>query len=1062
MGDRINRRQRRAGQAGTLVTARLGAGLLILSPATALAADETAYIPLHMTSETQTATIAVSVGGGAETEVLLDTGSNGLRISSASVGPDVTVSDIAITYSYGSGLLLNGYLTYANVTFTEAVTPDGQPLTTAQPIAFQYVTNCTTKTTDTCKWPTTTTGIMGVGYENLTTGPNDLPFNPLAQLPGNFASGFIIQGWNTSGAVLTVGLTADNTSGFIFEPLSPSTTSSPPDGTKAWNTTVATCFQVNGATPICDKALLDTGQTVGHFDGAVDPSILTPDNRIEPGNSVAIQVGALPTLVITTSDEENGDSYQVTDEERGNTGQLIYQYYTIAFDAMNGRLGFAPLMSLIYGDFYPTSDADFGASGTSVGLDATLHLKDSFTSSRAFLLGSDAVIQVEDGATATLAGTLSGGNGLHVEGPGTLVLRGLNTYSGGTFVTGATLNVTGDGALGGAGEGLALDNATLGASDGFYSPNRLLQIGSSGGQLTSAGVSTWGGAISGDSTLHVKGGTWNFTGSGGTDGGIHVDDGATLAINGDFSGAYVLVHGGATLMGTGQIGASEVAGILSPGNSIGTLSIHGTLAMVAGSTLAIELDPDGASDKVEAKDAVTIDDATLALTLAAGTAPSLGSYTVITSDTGVSGSGFTSITGPFGALYPFLEAQVETSARALTVDIARNDTPFASVATTRNQRAVAGALDRLPVSTAIAEDVAVLTAPQARGAFTALSGEIHATTSTMLLNQSTTLRQAVLDHARVDGDTVPAAERMPLAYAAGGTPGRASTITTALAAPAPRPDSQGAFWAEAFGDNGSIDATTNTAAVSTRNAGLLVGYDRTFASGWRLGFASGYSGASYSAGDIASSGSTDNYHLAAYGGVASGPWSVNVGGLFTWSDVSTNRNVQFPGVTSVANADYTATTGQVFGEVAYGTKIAQIGIAPFAGLAYVNLEVADFQEKGGGALLHGFGDNRGVTYSTLGTRTSIPLPVGLPAELVGMLAWQHAFGDLNPVADLGFGAGLAPFSVTGAPIAEDAALVEAGLQLQPMANASLRLTYSGQLAADTTVNAVKGSATLRF
>lgn len=1058
MGDRIGRR--RARQAGTLVTARLGASFLVLFPVVALAGDESADIPLHMISETQSATVAVSVGGGAETQVLLDTGSNGLRVSAASVGSEVTVSDIAISYGYGSGLQLNGYLAYANVTFTEAATPDGQALTTAKPIAFQYVTNCTTPTSDTCKWPTGTTGIMGVGYENLTNNAKDVSFNPLAQLPGNFASGFIIQGWNTSSAMLTVGLTAENTAGFIFEPLSPSTTSSPPEGTKAWNTTVATCFQVNGATPICGKALLDTGQTVGHFDGTVDPTILTDDNRIKPGNSVAIQVGSLPTLVITTSNEESGDSYDVTTEERGNTGQLIYQYYTIAFDAVNGRLGFAPLMSLIYGDFYPESDADFGAAGTSVGLDATLHLKDGFTSSRAFLIGSDAAIQVANDATATLSGTLSGTNGLRVEGPGTLILDGLSTYSGGTLVTHGTLNVTGDGALGAAGEGVWLDDATLGTTAGFFTASRALHIESGGGQLRSAGISTWGGVISGEGTLHVNSGTWNFTGSGRTEGGIHVDDGATLAINGDFSQTPIVVHEGATLMGSGQVGASEVAGVLAPGNSIGTLHVDGTLTMSTGSTLAIELGAGGVGDKVEATGAVTADDARLALSLAAGAAPSLGSYTILTSQTQISGSGFTTVSGPFVSLYPFIAAQVETGAQIVTVDIVRNETPFASFATTRNQRAVAGALDRLPAA-AIAEDVAVLTAPEARSAFTALSGEIHATTSTVLLNQSTTLRQAILDHARLDGDAVPAAERVPLAYA-GETPDRASPITNALAAPAPRPNSQGAFWAEAFGDNGSIDATGQSASVSTRNAGLLVGYDRTFISGWRLGFASGYSGASYSAGDLGSSGSTDNYHVAAYGGVASGPWSLNVGGLFTWSDVSTRRNVLFSGGTSVANADYTATTGQVFGEVAYGAKMAQIGIEPFAGLAFVALDVADFQEKGGVAVLHGFGGNMGVTYSTLGARASAPLPIGLPGELVGMLAWQHAFADVNPVADLGFGSGLAPFSVVGAPIAEDAALVEAGAQLRPTANASLRLTYSGQLAANSTVNAVKGSVTLRF
>ena len=1066
MGEQINRQRRRTSHTGrrpaSLATASLGAGLLALSPVAALASDESADIPLHMDFDSQTASVAVSVGGGAQTQVLLDTGSNGLRLNSTSVGPDVTVSDITITYGYGSGLQLEGRLAYASVTFTEAVTPDGAALTTAAPIAIQYVTHCNGSTDLTaCHWPTGTTGIMGVGYENLGTGANDLPFNPLAQLPGNFASGFIVQGWNTADAVLTVGLTAENTAGFIFEPLDPSTSSSPPAGTKAWNTTVATCFQVNGATPICDKALLDTGQTVGHFDGAVDPAILSPDGRIAPGNSVAVQVGSLPTLVITTSDAENGDSYDVTSEKRGNTGQLIYQYYTIAFDAVNGRLGFAPLMSLIYGDFYPDSDADFGAAGTSVGLDATLHLKDGFTSSRPFLLGSDAVLHVEDGATAALSGTLSGGNGLWVEGPGTLLLQGLNTYSGGTLVAHGTLNVTGDGALGAAGEGVWLEGATLGTTTGFASPDRALHIGTAGGTLRSGGSATWGGTISGDGTLHVSSGTWAFTGSGATDGGFHVDDGATLAVTGDFSSAHVLVHAGATLMGTGEVGATEVAGTLAPGASIGTLKVNGDLALTSGAILAIELGTAGASDKVEAKGAITVDDAELALALAAGAAPSLGRFTLLTSETAVGGSGFSTIGGPFGGLYPFLEAQVDMDARTLAVDITRNDVPFTTAAATGNQRSVAGALDRLPEATPVVQDVAVLTAPQARRAFTALSGEIHAATPTVLLNQSSTLRRAILDHARLGDAAVPMAERVPLSYAATGA--TAAPINRALATPARPPEAQSAFWAEAFGDTGSIDATLNTAGVSTRNAGLLVGYDRTFSGGWRFGVAAGYSGASYTAGSLASSGSADSYHVGAYGAFGSGPWSVTLGGVMSWSDLSTTRNVVFPGLTSVTNADSDARTGQVFGEVAYGMTLGPLRLAPFAGLAYVNVDMSAFQETGGVAALHGFGGQTGVTYSTLGARAAVPLPLwGLPVEVVGLLAWQHAFGDVEPVATLGFGAGLAPFTIAGAPVAEDAALVEAGIRLHPSATASLRLTYSGQLAAGTTINAVKGGFTLQF
>lgn len=65
----------------------------------------------------------------------------------------------------------------------------------------------------------------------------------------------------------------------------------------------------------------------------------------------------------------------------------------------------------------------------------------------------------------------------------------------------------------------------------------------------------------------------------------------------------------------------------------------------------------------------------------------------------------------------------------------------------------------------------------------------------------------------------------------------------------------------------------------------------------------------------------------------------------------------------------------------------------------------------------------------------------------GGLAWRHAFGDLDPTATLAF-AGSNPFSVAGVPIAKNAALLEAVLDLAISQSASLGLSYIGQLAQD--------------
>jgi len=75
----------------------LGA-LLLASPALA---QDSATIPLHKRPDQSGFAnfIAVSVGGGPAGDVLFDTGSTGLRIRAAAVGPDVRLTNIRAAMS---------------------------------------------------------------------------------------------------------------------------------------------------------------------------------------------------------------------------------------------------------------------------------------------------------------------------------------------------------------------------------------------------------------------------------------------------------------------------------------------------------------------------------------------------------------------------------------------------------------------------------------------------------------------------------------------------------------------------------------------------------------------------------------------------------------------------------------------------------------------------------------------------------------------------------------------------------------------------------------------------
>ncbi len=118
--------------------------------------------------------------------------------------------------------------------------------------------------------------------------------------------------------------------------------------------------------------------------------------------------------------------------------------------------------------------------------------------------------------------------------------------------------------------------------------------------------------------------------------------------------------------------------------------------------------------------------------------------------------------------------------------LVRNDVTFTSAAQTPNQRAVAMALDRSAPLTPLAQAVANLTAAGALQAFDALSGELHGSVQTTIIDDSRYIRQAVLGRLRqapyADGAGNMAAlgsGGRPLAYAAA-APGGASADPPAI------------------------------------------------------------------------------------------------------------------------------------------------------------------------------------------------------------------------------------------------------------------------------------------
>ncbi|MCB5362388.1 autotransporter domain-containing protein [Pusillimonas sp. CC-YST705] len=95
-------------------------------------------------------------------------------------------------------------------------------------------------------------------------------------------------------------------------------------------------------------------------------------------------------------------------------------------------------------------------------------------------------------------------------------------------------------------------------------------------------------------------------------------------------------------------------------------------------------------------------------------------------------------------------------------------------------------------------------------------------------------------------------------------------------------------------------------------------------------------------------------------------------------------------------------------------------------------------------------------------RASTDLQFGaVPVTVRGTLAWRHAFGDIAPKSILAF-ADSDTFAVRGAPIVKDAALIEAGLDINFTPNASIGVAYQGQIASNARGHGFNAKLRIRF
>lgn len=548
------------------------------------------------------------------------------------------------------------------------------------------------------------------------------------------------------------------------------------------------------------------------------------------------------------------------------------------------------------------------------------------------------------------------------------------------------------------------------------------------------GLDVWSNDISGHGGLTKRGiGALVLTGSNTYSGPTLVDQGL-LAINGSLTSAVTVSQSG-VVGGSGRIGAltANSGGTVAPGNSIGTLNVAGDVTFEAGSTYAVELSPTS-SDRIVAGGTATLNGGTV--TLALENSPTLLSSAQAQSLIGrqyniLQAAG--GITGSFASVMPdylFIGGTLNYAATGVQLAVARNGNSFASVGTTRNQRAVATAAEQLGTGNAVYESLLLAPdAASAQGAFQQLSGEVYPALQSALVNDSRYVREAVGERLR-HGEMGATSETV---------------------------DSRGNVWVKALGAWGKTDSRSNTAGYTSAIGGMLAGVDGALDDATRLGLVAGYSDTSLSMGsDTHSRASVDSYHFGAYAGHEIGAWRLSGGATYSWHRADVKRDLHYGDVSGKQKAKVDARSTQLFAEAAYRINLQPLALEPFANLAYVHLDTDGVTEKGDAAALKTGDDRRDVVLSTLGARAlkTFSLNDYQQLEVSGTLGWQHNLSSTDSEQHLAFASGGPSFTVESAPMARDAALVGARVSLVLSKEARVNFDYNGLLASKDKVHGV--------
>ena len=546
-------------------------------------------------------------------------------------------------------------------------------------------------------------------------------------------------------------------------------------------------------------------------------------------------------------------------------------------------------------------------------------------------------------------------------------------------------------------------------------PGRLTKAGD--GTLVLAGDNSFGGFTLNQGKL-VLDGKNNLSGS-------SVVEGGNLVINGELLSDLEIMRGG-QMSGRGKISKMIVGngGVVAPGNSIGTLSTT-SIEFRTGSTYDVEVDAQGQNDVILASGQATVNGGTVNVVAEKGTYAPSTRYTILKADGGLvrggAANGFDTVTSQYAFLTPFLSYDP-------TSVYLRLDASMCRPGSTASQCSVGRTIETLGPGNTLYDTILWTDVANGSRTLDNLSGGIYDAAQTAMIMNSVHVRDAINKRMLPSDDTA---------------------------------DGQ-AGWITSWGHAGRLNGESGTKTVGNSGWGVLAGLDGTLDGGLTVGFATGYEQSRVTDREK-SRVAVDAYHFGMYAAAEFDAIKIRLGGTYTYLDSEARRELWVPGLAGKMRGEMNGWQYQIFGEAS--TDIiadSKQTISPYVSLAHVGVDLGGLHETGGIGALDVKDSIDDVTFATLGVRGEVKLETEMNAFFTGGFGYTHAFGETDGAKRNAFAGTVASFQASGASVAKNAAILDAGLTFEIAEQNTISLSYRGEFAKEGTNNAANLRWDIKF